>query len=99
MKFNFLLYTFIIKLITLKKKKKVSIITFITYLFTGEDHVLTPERAFVCLTLFDIIKMPLAILPLLLVYIVEVNNMKIFSYQIIISPIFISALMFFSQHA
>lgn len=34
--------------------------------------MLTAERAFVCLTLFDIIKMPLAMLPLLIVYMLEV---------------------------
>lgn len=47
-------------------------VTFVTYCFTGEDHVLTVERAFVSLVLFDIIKMPLAMLPLLIVYIIEV---------------------------
>lgn len=35
--------------------------------------MLTPERAFVCLTLFDIIRMPLAMLPLLIVYMIEVK--------------------------
>lgn len=44
-----------------------------TYVYTGEDHVLTAEKAFVCLTLFDIIRMPLAMLPLLIVYMVEVK--------------------------
>lgn len=38
----------------------------------SEDHVLTAEKAFVCLTLFDIIRMPLAMLPLLIVYMIEV---------------------------
>lgn len=35
--------------------------------------MLTAERAFVCLTLFDIIRMPLAMLPLLIVYAIEVK--------------------------
>lgn len=48
--------------------------TFTTYVCSGEDHVLTPEKAFVCLALFDIMKLPLAVLPLLIVYIVEVNQ-------------------------
>lgn len=51
---------------------KVSLVTFFTYIYTGDDHVLTAERAFVCLTLFDIIRMPLAMLPLLIVYAIEV---------------------------
>lgn len=35
-----------------------------TYIYTGDDHILTAEKAFVCLTLFDIIKLPLSMLPL-----------------------------------
>lgn len=54
--------------------RKVSIITFATYVLSGDDHVLTVEKAFVCLTLFDIIKMPLAMLPLVIVYMAEVNT-------------------------
>lgn len=53
-------------------RQKVSIVTFVTYLYTGDDHILTAEKAFVCLTLFDIIKLPLAMLPLLIVYMLEV---------------------------
>jgi hypothetical protein len=51
---------------------KVAIITFTTYLMIDENNVLTPEVAFVCLTLFDIIRLPLAMLPLIIVYMVEV---------------------------
>jgi hypothetical protein len=39
---------------------------------SSDDNVLTPEIAFVCLTLFDIIRLPLAMLPLLIVYMAEV---------------------------
>jgi ATP-binding cassette, subfamily C (CFTR/MRP), member 1 len=39
---------------------------------TDDNNVLTPEVAFVCLTLFDIIRMPLALLPMVIVYMVEV---------------------------
>lgn len=59
-----------------QQKKKVSIVTFTCYIYSGEDHVLTPEVAFVCLTLFDIIKMPLALLPMLIVYMVQVITSK-----------------------
>lgn len=58
---------------TFSKISKVSLITFFTYVYTGDDHVLTAEKAFVALTLFDIIRMPLAMLPLLIVYMVEVK--------------------------
>lgn len=40
---------------------------------SSEENVLTPTTAFVSLVLFDIMKMPLALLPLLLVYVVEVR--------------------------
>jgi hypothetical protein len=50
----------------------VAIITFTTFIMSSDDNVLTPEIAFVCLTLFDIIRLPLAMLPLLIVYMAEV---------------------------
>lgn len=46
---------------------------------SSDEHVLTPTRAFVCLTLFDMIRMPLALLPLLIVYIIEVKQIHAFS--------------------
>lgn len=51
---------------------KVALVTFATYVYSGDDHVLSAEKAFVCLSLFDIIRLPLALLPLLIVYMVEV---------------------------
>lgn len=55
---------------------KVSLVTFFTFVMSSEDHVLTAEKAFVCLTLFDIIRMPLAMLPLLIVYMIEVKYIQ-----------------------
>ncbi|KAJ6634924.1 Multidrug resistance-associated protein 1, partial [Pseudolycoriella hygida] len=49
----------------------VSIVTFVTYIYTGDDHILTAEKAFVCLTLFDIIKLPLSMLPLTIAQITQ----------------------------
>jgi hypothetical protein len=46
---------------------------------SSEENVLTPTRAFVALTLFDMIRMPLALLPLLIVYIIEVKRKKYLS--------------------
>ncbi|XP_055643285.1 multidrug resistance-associated protein 1 isoform X8 [Toxorhynchites rutilus septentrionalis] len=51
----------------------VSIITFSVYVLSDDSNVLTPVKAFVCLTLFDILKMPLVLLPMLIVYIVETS--------------------------
>lgn len=47
-------------------KKKVSLVTFFTYCYSSDENVLTAEKAFVSLALFDIIRMPLALLPLLI---------------------------------
>lgn len=51
---------------------KVAIVTFATYVFSGDDHVLTANKAFVCLAFFDIIRLPLALFPLVTVYMIEV---------------------------
>lgn len=53
--------------------------TFTSYVLASDENVLTPTKAFVALVLFDIMKMPLALLPLLIVYIVEViiNECKV----------------------
>jgi hypothetical protein len=69
----FLLFFSSLKHTKMFSHKKVSIITFATYVMSDETHVLTPTRAFVCLTLFDMIRMPLALLPLLIVYMIEVK--------------------------
>ncbi|XP_055613859.1 multidrug resistance-associated protein 1-like isoform X4 [Uranotaenia lowii] len=51
----------------------VSLITFAVHVLSDEKNVLTPVKAFVCLTLFDILKLPLVLLPMLIVYIVETS--------------------------
>lgn len=42
----------------------VSIISFITYIYTGGDHALDANKIFVSLSLFNIIRLPLALVPL-----------------------------------
>ncbi|CAD7079877.1 unnamed protein product [Hermetia illucens] len=61
----------------------VTLVTFTTYIYTGDDHYLTPEKAFVSLALFDIMKYPLAVLPLLIVYIVEVSLVTFGTYVLV----------------
>ncbi|XP_049277102.1 multidrug resistance-associated protein 1 isoform X2 [Anopheles funestus] len=51
----------------------VSIISFATYVLSDDSHVLTPVKAFVCLTLFDILRMPLVLLPVLIVYVIQTS--------------------------
>lgn len=71
-----------------KNKRKVSLITFTTYVLSDDEHILTPTRAFVCLTLFDMIRMPLALLPMLIVFIIEVNFQSSESLALTIQAIF-----------
>lgn len=47
-------------------------LTFMVYVLSDQNNILTPQRAFVSLTLFAIMNMPMSLLPLLIVYIVEV---------------------------
>ncbi|XP_067009700.2 multidrug resistance-associated protein 1 isoform X3 [Anabrus simplex] len=51
----------------------VSIATFATYVLVDENNVLDAEKAFVCLTLFNIIRMPMSMLPMLIVSIVQAS--------------------------
>lgn len=47
-------------------------LTFTVYLLVDDTHTLTPQKAFVALTLFDIMRIPMSLLPLLIVYVIEV---------------------------
>uniref|UniRef100_A0AAG5CVY7 ABC-type glutathione-S-conjugate transporter n=1 Tax=Anopheles atroparvus TaxID=41427 RepID=A0AAG5CVY7_ANOAO len=51
----------------------VSIISFATYVLSDDSHTLTPVKAFVCITLFDILRMPLVMLPVLIVYAIQTS--------------------------
>uniref|UniRef100_A0A1I8GNJ2 ABC-type glutathione-S-conjugate transporter n=1 Tax=Macrostomum lignano TaxID=282301 RepID=A0A1I8GNJ2_9PLAT len=42
----------------------VMVLTFITYIYSGDDHILTASKAFVSLTLFNILRFPIMVLPL-----------------------------------
>uniref|UniRef100_A0A182PLM5 Multidrug resistance-associated protein 1 n=1 Tax=Anopheles epiroticus TaxID=199890 RepID=A0A182PLM5_9DIPT len=61
----------------------VSIISFATYVLSDDSHVLTPVKAFVCLTLFDILRMPLVLLPVLIVYAVQVSLVTFATYVLV----------------
>jgi hypothetical protein len=51
----------------------VSLFTFATYVLIDDNNVLDAKKAFVSLTLFNIMKMPLAILPQIITNIVQVK--------------------------
>lgn len=47
-------------------------LTFAIYLLVDDTHFLTPQKAFVAFALFDIMRIPMSLLPLLIVYVIEV---------------------------
>ncbi|XP_018568571.1 multidrug resistance-associated protein 1 isoform X2 [Anoplophora glabripennis] len=51
----------------------VTLVTFIMFVYSDSSNVLTLELTFKSLTLFAIMRIPMSLLPLLLVYIVEVS--------------------------
>lgn len=66
-----LIFTFHIKFCS----QKVAIVTFATFVYSDDKNILTTEKAFVALALFEIIRLPMALFPLVLVYMVEVFQM------------------------
>ncbi|CAI9737156.1 resistance-associated 1-like [Octopus vulgaris] len=49
----------------------VTIATFVTYILTDRDQILDAQKAFVSLTLFNIIRSPINLLPLIVVYLTQ----------------------------
>ncbi|XP_076266259.1 multidrug resistance-associated protein 1-like isoform X6 [Rhynchophorus ferrugineus] len=49
----------------------VVLATFVSFIFSDKNNILTPERTFKSLTLFGTMSMPMGLLPILLVYTVE----------------------------
>ena len=47
--------------------------SFMTFVLISDDNVLTPDVAFVSLSLFNIIRMPLAILPQMIIQCIQVK--------------------------
>ncbi|BFZ12050.1 hypothetical protein BsWGS_15089 [Bradybaena similaris] len=51
----------------------VGFLTFATYLLSDRNNVLDPQKAFVCLSLFNLLKVPLYFISTLLTYTVQIN--------------------------
>jgi hypothetical protein len=52
---------------------KVCIVTFATYVLSSKKNILTAEKAFVSLALFNLLRYPLLLFPHVITTIVEVN--------------------------
>ena len=55
-------------------------LTLVVFIYSDSSNILTPQIAFVSLTLFEIMRIPMSILPMLIVYIIEVVD-KYFYYD------------------
>ncbi|CAN7994942.1 unnamed protein product, partial [Ixodes hexagonus] len=51
----------------------VSLMSFMTYVLMSDEHVLDPQKAFVSLTLFNILRFPLSMLPMLISMLVQAS--------------------------
>ena len=52
---------------------QVSLSTFAVYVMSSEDNVLDAEKAFVSLSLFNILRVPLSMLPMVIGNVVQVG--------------------------
>lgn len=61
----------------------MSLASLATYVLVDPTHVLDAEKAFVSLSLFNIIKMPISVLPFLIITIIQVSvTIIIFVYEV-----------------
>ena len=89
-----LIHSFIHSFIHLFYIFQVAFVTFITYSIVNKDNPdqqLTAERAFVALSLFNILRFPFTVLPTLIPNLVQVslhglNCIKLFSVSLSLSP-------------
>ena len=51
----------------------MSLTTFAVYVLSSRDNILTAEKAFVSLSLFNILRFPLGVLPMMIANIVQVG--------------------------
>ncbi|KAL5019772.1 hypothetical protein ScPMuIL_002664 [Solemya velum] len=51
----------------------VTLATFATYIMTSETHYLDAQNAFVALSLFNILRFPMNLLPMIVSYVVQAN--------------------------
>lgn len=52
-------------------------LTFTVYVLVDENNVITPQAVFVSIALFEVMRIPMSLLPLLIVYVIEVFKHKI----------------------
>jgi hypothetical protein len=58
----------------------VSLAALATYILVDHTHVLDAEKAFVSLSLFNIIRNPISVLPFLIISMIQVSDIKLVVY-------------------
>ncbi|KAG8222673.1 hypothetical protein J437_LFUL002555 [Ladona fulva] len=61
----------------------VSLVTFATYVLSDETHIIDASKAFVALTLFNTIRMPLSMLPQLIIMIIQVSLVSFATFVLV----------------
>lgn len=56
---------------------QVSLVTFATYVLIDDKNVLDANKAYVSISLFNIIRMPLSMLPMMISNLIQVRNIDI----------------------
>lgn len=55
---------------------QVSLVTFAVFVGVSSDNILTAEKAFTSISLFNILRFPLSMLPMLIAAIVQVRELQ-----------------------
>lgn len=54
---------------------QVSLVTFITFIYTKEDHYLSPQTAFVAIALFNVLRFAINFAPMIITDVIKVSLM------------------------
>lgn len=52
---------------------QVTLVTFLTYVFTSDTGYLSAQKAFTSLALFNILRFPINLLPMMISYVIQVK--------------------------
>lgn len=54
----------------------MSLVTFITFIYTKEDHYLSPQTAFVAIALFNVLRFAINFAPMIITDVIKVSLMS-----------------------
>ena len=63
---------------------QVTLATFATYVLASESHYLDAQKAFVSLSLFNILRFPINLLPMIISYVAQVKMGQLFCFSIVL---------------